>query len=137
MRPPHQNKRLIAITIGAVALVAGAGLLMSALRDNTQFFYDPSEVMAEGFIAGSDEIRIGGLVAERSIVKGEGLKVSFDVKDFEPSLSGVLSVQFEGILPDLFREGQGVVITGSLQSNGVLIASDVLAKHDENYRPKT
>ncbi len=136
MIPPNRNKRLKLIGISAVAIILGAGLLFSALSENTQFFYDPSEIMAPEFSAQSKEIRIGGLVKDGSIIKGEALDVTFDVKDFDPPFTDAVRVHYSGILPDLFREGQGVVITGEVTERGQIKASEVLAKHDENYRPK-
>jgi len=149
MRPPHQNKRLKLIGISALALIAGVSLLLTALRENTQFFIDPSVVIADGFVSKSEQLTIGGLVQEGSVIQGKGLLVSFRLHDFEDAPKDyaakgdninhghALPVQFDGILPSLFREGQGIVVTGALHENGVFVADEVLAKHDENYRPKT
>jgi len=137
MRPRHRNRRLITIGMSAFALIMGVWLLLAALGENKQFFYNPSNVTAEGFAPKSDTIRIGGLVVNGSVKREEGLKTIFQIKDFEGNSSRVLTVTHVGILPDLFREGQGVVITGDLLQDGSLKSSEVLAKHDENYRPKT
>lgn len=137
MRPRNRNRRLVTIGASALALSVGVWLLLSVLGENKQFFYNPSNVMAEGFVPKSDTIRIGGLVVDGSVTREDGLKTRFQVKDFEGNSPSVLSVSHVGILPDLFREGQGVVVTGDLLEDGSLKSSEVLAKHDENYRPKT
>lgn len=124
------------IAVSAIALVLGVGLLFSALSENIQLFYDPSEIAADSFISKTDQVRIGGLVVDGSIVKGAGLKTQFQVKDFEGPSLAMIDVSYEGILPDLFREGQGVVITGEVTDQQTVKATEVLAKHDENYRPK-
>lgn len=142
MRPKHRNRRIILILVCGAILATGIGLLLSALKQNTQFFYNPSEILADGFAPQSEDIRIGGLVLEGSIVKGDGLETSFRVADFPEDEAHIvdknlfITVTYEGILPDLFREGQGVVITGVMSGPSSFIASDVLAKHDENYQPK-
>jgi len=137
MTPPKRNQRLKTIGFSAITLVIGAALLFSALSENTQFFYDPSDIASDGFTPKSDQIRIGGLVVVGSIEKGEGLNTEFSVKDFEGPSQELINVSYDGIMPDLFREGQGVVITGSVTSHATIRATEVLAKHDENYRPKT
>ena len=136
MRPPKRNQRLKTIAVSALVLGTGAFLLFSALSENTQFFYDPSEIASESFVSKSDQVRIGGLVVDGSISKGEGLNTQFQVKDFEGASTAMIDVTYEGILPDLFREGQGVVITGQVTKSQSVKATEVLAKHDENYRPK-
>ena len=114
------------------AVIALAVLLVSiALRDEIVFFYDPTEVVSGGKISPGQNFRIGGLVADGSVTKEDTL-VSFVVTDGQNSVP----VSFEGILPDLFREGQGVIAEGALNSEGRFIAQNVLAKHDENYIPK-
>lgn len=136
MTPPKRNQRLKIVILSALAIVFGAFLLFSALSENTQFFYDPSEIASDNFISKSEQVRIGGLVVDGSIIKGKGLNTKFQVKDFEGSSMATLHVTYDGILPDLFREGQGVVITGEIANNQTVKAIEVLAKHDENYRPK-
>ncbi len=127
----RKQKRLAMIGgIGAV-LLAAVLLVMSALRDKIVFFYTPSEIVAEGKAAPGQRVRIGGLVKEGSLVK-DGGKVSFIVTDTEQDLP----VTYTGILPDLFREGQGVVSEGTVQADGIFAADTVLARHDENYIPK-
>jgi cytochrome c-type biogenesis protein CcmE len=138
MRPKHRNRRISTLLLGGIAVLVGTFLLLQALNDNKQLFKHPSDVTNPAYINGPQEIRIGGLVAMDSVVKGPGLQTKFRIIDFEgadPSSVG-LTVKYDQILPDLFREGQGVVITGKLNSNEIFIASNVLAKHDENYMPK-
>lgn len=137
MAPKHRNRRLTLIAICAVALVAGVWMLSNVLRSNTQFFYDPSEIAAPNFVSATPTLRIGGLVVEGSVQKGEGLFTEFDLADFEGEADGRVTVRFDGALPDLFREGQGIVVVGRPVSQGVVQAEEVLAKHDENYRPET
>ncbi|WP_371397782.1 cytochrome c maturation protein CcmE [Fretibacter rubidus] len=137
MASKHQNRRLGIIALCAVALGVGVWMLGQALRSNTQFFYDPSEIAAPGFAAATPTIRIGGLVVEGSVRKGEGLFTEFDLEDFEGGAAGKVTVRFDGALPDLFREGQGIVVVGAPERAGVVKAEEVLAKHDENYKPAT
>ncbi len=127
----RKQKRL-ALIGGMGAVLLGAVLLvMSALRDKIVFFYSPTEIISEGKAAPGQRIRLGGLVKEGSLVK-DGSKVSFVVTDTAKEIP----VTYEGILPDLFREGQGIVSEGALSPEGVFTADTVLAKHDENYMPK-
>lgn len=116
-------------------LVIGIGiavtLMLNAFNQNILFFFTPTQVAA-GEAPVGHPFRIGGLVAEQSVFREEGsLVVHFDVTD----TANTVRVAYEGILPDLFREGQGIVTKGQLDGNGVFIASEVLAKHDENYMP--
>jgi cytochrome c-type biogenesis protein CcmE len=112
-------------------LAVATTLVLIALQDTIVFFYSPTQVV-EQQIELNRTIRLGGLVQEASVQKQEDAIVKFVVTD------GVASVpvRFAGILPDLFREGQGIVVTGSLMPDGVLVADQVLAKHDENYMPR-
>ncbi|MFZ1812892.1 MAG: cytochrome c maturation protein CcmE [Rhizobiaceae bacterium] len=127
----RKQKRLAMIGgIGAV-LMAAALLVMFALRDEIVFFFTPTDIVVDGKAGAGQRIRLGGLVKEGSIVR-EGEKVSFVVTDTEHDIS----VSYIGILPDLFREGQGVVAEGQLSSDNQFAADTVLAKHDENYMPK-
>ena len=137
MAPKHRNRRLGIVALCATALVLGAWLLSSALRENTQFFYDPSEVSDPIFMSESPRLRVGGIVVEGSVRPGEGLNTMFDLRDFEGEAQGVVTVSYKGALPDLFREGQGIVVVGSQSGAGTVQASQVLAKHDENYKPAT
>lgn len=138
MKPKHQNKRLATIAVAAVAVIGGAYLLLGALGDNKQLFINPSDVVAPTYIQGANKIKIGGLVVEGSVVKQDGLNIRFSVVNFmdaDPDIP-VLKVFYNDVLPDLFAEGKGVVMTGKLGPDGTFVASNVLAKHDENYMPK-
>ena len=126
----RKQKRLAVITgLGAVLALA-ATLIFMALRDQIVFFYSPSEVKERSVAAGMP-IRLGGLVKEGSWVRA-GETNDFVVTDGETEMA----VRFVGILPDLFRDGQGVVAEGEIGTDGVFAATNVLAKHDENYMPK-
>jgi cytochrome c-type biogenesis protein CcmE len=127
MKPRHKRFALI---IGGVAVLGVAtALILSAFQDNLVFFFSPSDVAAAK--APRDRtFRIGGLV-ETGSVKRDGVMVSFKVTD----TAHTINVSYQGILPDLFREGQGVVANGKLGTDGVFRATEVLAKHDENYMP--
>lgn len=135
MTPPHQKRRIGLVFLFGAILVVGVVTLLSALQDNTQFFYNPSDVVAEGFEASSKTFRVGGLVEEGTVLKDGQLTTTFQIKDFEREMRNPLTVSYTGVLPDLFREGQGVVITGFLTSETSIEATEVLAKHDENYKP--
>ena len=126
------RKQRRAVLIGTCLAVLGVavGLVLFALRDSIVFFYTPSEV-AEKHLDAGQRFRLGGLVENGSVKRGEGTTVSFAVTDKRSTLP----VTFTGVLPDLFREGQGVVAEGVLNSDGVFRADSVLAKHDENYMP--
>lgn len=116
---------------GGTLILALAGLLVAfALRDTIVFFYAPSDLEAKQVVPGQ-RIRIGGLVAEGSVKRGSGAQVSFAITDTIKTVN----VTYAGILPDLFREGQGVVAEGVLNGSGEFSADTVLAKHDENYMP--
>ena len=119
---------LIGTCLGVLALAVG--LVLMALRDSIVFFYTPTEV-AEKHLETGQRFRLGGLVESGSLKRGEGTTVSFVVTDKRATLP----VTFTGVLPDLFREGQGVVAEGMLTSEGVFHADSVLAKHDEKYMP--
>ena len=126
------RKQRRGILIGTCLAVLGVavGLVLYAMRDSIVFFYTPSEVTAME-IAPGQLFRLGGLVETGSVVRGEGTTVRFVVTD----KTRTLPVTYTGVLPDLFREGQGVVAEGTLTVDGVFHADNVLAKHDENYMP--
>ena len=126
----RKQKRLAGI--GVIGAVLGLAVMLAsfALQDEIVFFFDPTDVVAEQKVKPGDRFRRGGLVADGSVRKADTL-VHFTVTDGSNSLN----VQYDGILPDLFDEGQGAVASGELNSAGVLQASEVLAKHDENYMP--
>jgi cytochrome c-type biogenesis protein CcmE len=119
------------IGIAGVVLVVAAGLVLYALSDRIVFFSSPSDIRANAPVPGQ-RIRLGGLVVQGSLVKGTDGSVRFSVTDGAASVP----VSYRGILPDLFREGQGVVTEGVLERDGAFSADTVLAKHDENYMPK-
>lgn len=128
----RKQKRLSIIAAGAVFLAGAAALVTSALREQIVFFNSPSDVLAQPLAPGT-RVRLGGLVEEGSVVRGENSTVTFQVTDTNASVK----VRYEGILPDLFREGQGVVTEGTFSpEEGTFVADTVLAKHDENYMPK-
>lgn len=126
-----RKKRLyivLAILVGAGIAV---GLALMALNQNINLFYTPTQI-ANGEAPQDARIRAGGMVAEGSLKRsGDSLDVEFVVTDFAKNVT----IRYRGILPDLFREGQGIVALGKLNADGVLIANEVLAKHDENYMP--
>lgn len=126
----RKQKRLGIIAALGLVLVLAAGLILTALRDQIVFFYSPTEITEAGIEPGTP-IRLGGLVMEGSWQQ-EGRDNIFVVHDGESGMTA----RFTGILPDLFREGQGVVAEGSLQSDGSFLATNVLAKHDETYMPR-
>jgi cytochrome c-type biogenesis protein CcmE len=126
-----RHKRLLFISLAVLALVAAVLLVMNAFRDNLVFFFSPSEVAA-GKAPANSTFRIGGLVATGSVQKGPApLELRFTVTD----LAKEMRVHYTGSLPDLFREGQGVVAEGRLGPDGEFQARTILAKHDENYMP--
>lgn len=125
-----KQRRIQIIALAAVALLGATGLVGYAMRDGINFFRSPSQVMSEPPSAG-ETFRIGGLVVEGSIVRGEGTEVSFAVTD----TNATVPVRYTGILPDLFSEGQGMVALGRMEGD-TFIATEVLAKHDETYMPQ-
>jgi len=127
----RKQRRLTIIGCSLAVLAIAAALVLSALRDSIVFFSTPSMV-AEQHVVPGKRFRLGGLVQPGSLVRGDNLSVSFEVADGNAKLP----VTYSGILPDLFREGQGVVAEGTLDPSGVFRADTVLAKHDENYMPK-
>src|ERR1700733_13543674 len=127
----RRQRRLTIIGGSLTMLAVAAALVLNAMRDSIVFFSTPAMV-AEKHVAAGKRFRLGGLVEKGSLVRGDNLAVSFKVSDG----SAELPVAYTGILPDLFREGQGVVAEGALDSSGVFRADTVLAKHDETYMPK-
>ena len=126
-----RRKRLLAVIAIVGGVAAATALAMLAFQDNLLYFYNPTQVVA-GEAPSGRTFRIGGLVTQGSLQKTEGtLKIRFMVTDFKESIP----VNYEGLLPDLFREGQGVIAHGRLADNGEFVADEVLAKHDENYMP--
>jgi cytochrome c-type biogenesis protein CcmE len=126
----RKGKRSVVIGIGLAGLAVAVGLVLYALNDTIVFFYTPSDV-AEKSIAPGQRFRLGGLVEKGSIVKGADATVDFAVTDTAKSIK----VTYRGVLPDLFREDEGVVAEGRLDAEGRFLADSVLAKHDEKYMP--
>jgi cytochrome c-type biogenesis protein CcmE len=127
----RKRRRLVLIGGGLAVLAVAVALMLSAFRDSIVFFNSPSDV-ADRHIAPGTRIRLGGLVKTGSLVRGDDLKVRFDVTDG----SREMPVAYQGVLPDLFHEGQGVIAEGTLDGSGIFDADTILAKHDETYMPK-
>ena len=128
---PIRKQRLVLVSLMVVLSSVAIGLVAFALRDNINLFYPPADVIA-GKAPTDRTIRLGGMVVEGSIERSETeLDTTFWVTDYE----GSVAVRYSGILPDLFAEGEGVVAEGMLNAAGTLVATQVLAKHDENYMP--
>ena len=125
----RKKKRLAIVVAGLALLGAATAMVLAAFRDNLVFFYSPSELATKPEVV-NQRVRIGGLVETQSLVREDGRRVSFRVTDGKTDVA----VSYDGVLPDLFKEGQGVVAEGRLK-DGVFIASTVLAKHDEKYMP--
>jgi cytochrome c-type biogenesis protein CcmE len=129
MKPRH--KRITLIVLGVALLGGAAALVLNAFQSNLVFFFSPSQIAANEAPRGK-AFRIGGMVETGSLVRAnDGLTVQFNVTD----TAKVVPVTFTGILPDLFKEGKGVVAQGRLGPDGMFLATEVLAKHDENYMP--
>lgn len=126
----RKQRRGVLIGTGVGVLALAAILMLFAFRDAIVFFYTPSDIAEKG-IAPGQRFRLGGLVAEGSVKRGAGTHVDFAVTDTLKTVP----VVYDGILPDLFREGQGVVAEGKIGADGVFAADSVLAKHDETYMP--
>jgi cytochrome c-type biogenesis protein CcmE len=127
----RKQRRLILIGSSLGVLALAAVLVLSALKDSIVFFNSPTDVVEKHVQPGS-RIRLGGLVKEGTVQRGDNLAVRFEVTDGNRAIM----VSYQGILPDLFREGQGVIAEGMLEPGGGFKADSVLAKHDENYMPK-
>ena len=125
----RKHKRLTFVVISLCLLGAAAGLILTALEDNIVFFYSPTDLIEKKTHSGQ-RLRLGGLVAENSVKKPGGGVTVFKVTD----TAKTVTVRYKGVLPDLFREGQGVVVEGRFEA-GTFQAEEVLAKHDENYMP--
>lgn len=127
---PVQKKRMIVV----IALISGVGmalgLILFALKQNINLFYSPTQLVQEK-VPQNKTIRIGGMVVKNSLVRNNDLSVEFVISDFQNQTK----VKYKGILPDLFKEGQGIVAQGALDKNGEFKATQVLAKHDEKYMP--
>ena len=121
---------MIFVGLLVTGVAAATGLVIAAMGENMLYFYSPSQIRA-GEAPSGPGIRVGGLVVDGSVQRGQGIEVSFSLTDGATSVD----VVYAGILPDLFREGQGIVASGVLESGRRLRAEEVLAKHDENYMP--
>jgi len=127
----RKQRRLVLVGGAMAVLVVAVALMLNALRDSIVFFNSPSDVV-EKHVAAGTRIRLGGLVKTGSLVRGNNMSVRFEVTDGKNGIP----VNYQGVLPDLFREGQGVVAEGALDPNGSFKADSILAKHDETYMPK-
>jgi cytochrome c-type biogenesis protein CcmE len=127
----RKQRRLILIGSSLGVLALAAGLVLFALKDSIVFFNSPTDVV-EKHVQPGTRIRLGGLVKPGTVQRGEHLAVRFEVTDGKSAIA----VNYQGILPDLFREGQGVIAEGTLEAGGAFKADSVLAKHDEKYMPK-
>jgi cytochrome c-type biogenesis protein CcmE len=127
----RKKRRLILIGTSLGVLGIAAALVLSALRDSIVFFNSPTDIVEKKPAAGT-RMRVGGLVKPGTLQRGDNLQIRFDVTDGNKDLG----VRYQGIVPDLFREGQGVVAEGKLDGAGIFVADTVLAKHDEKYMPR-
>lgn len=127
----RKQRRLALIGSAGAVLALALGLVLFALRDSIVFFYGPTELAEKGIVPGT-RLRLGGLVETGTVVRGQGQTVTFAVTDTKKSVS----VTYTGLLPDLFREGQGVIAEGVLEAGDRFRADSVLAKHDETYMPR-
>lgn len=127
----RKQRRLVLIGTGVSVLAIAVALMLNAFRDSIVFFNSPSDVV-QNHVGPGTRIRLGGLVKDGSLVRGNALNVRFEITDGKTQIP----VAYNGVLPDLFREGQGVVAEGALDGGGVFDADTILAKHDETYMPK-
>ncbi|MDH5601087.1 MAG: cytochrome c maturation protein CcmE [Gammaproteobacteria bacterium] len=128
---PARKKRLFFIIFLITGIAVAAGFALYAFNQNLMFYFSPSEVK-QGKAPVNKLFRMGGMVVEGTFKKEKNtLKVFFDITDYEKTVT----VEYTGLLPDLFREGQGIISRGKLNSDGIFVAEEVLAKHDENYMP--
>jgi cytochrome c-type biogenesis protein CcmE len=130
-RITRKQRRLMLIGAAGAVLVLAAGLVLFAMRDTIVFFYGPTEITQKGIAPGT-RMRLGGLVEKGTVERGPGQRVAFSITD----TTTTIRVTYDGLLPDLFREGQGVVTEGVLEGAGRFRADSVLAKHDETYMPR-
>lgn len=127
---PKQKKRAFVVSCIAVGISLSAALAITAFQDTLLYFLTPTDIVTQNNIPDKN-FRLGGLVADNSFLRLDGIEVQFAITDLQETIT----VRFEGILPDLFREGQGVIVKGQLNPDNLFIAEEVLAKHDENYMP--
>ena len=126
----RRQQRMFGVSALALGLAVAATLTLTAFRKNLMAFYTPTDLVTATVAPGAT-LRLGGMVEQGSVKRGEGLKVEFMLAD----CTHRVAVRYEGLLPDLFREGQGIVANGELGPDHVFVANEVLAKHDENYMP--
>lgn len=129
MTKVHRHRLYLSLLL-LVGITTAVGLILFALKQNINLFYTPTEIQ-EQKISLLQTIRVGGMVKQGSIQRGQNLDIQFTLTDYHQDVK----IRYSGILPDLFREGQGVVVLGELKSDGCFEAHQVLAKHDENYMP--
>ena len=128
----RKRRRLMVLLLGALMLATAAALVLTAFEDNIVFFHTPTDIATKTDLSKDRRLRVGGLVKQGSWNKAaDGLTHLFFITD----LTHEIRVAYKGIIPDLFRESQGVVVEGRLQPDGSFVADEVLAKHDENYMP--
>jgi len=127
----RKRRRMMVVGLALLALGGATALVLTAFEDNLVFFYSPSDIRAKG-PPGDRAFRLGGLVEPASVARGGGRTVAFKVTDG----ANAVPVTYTGILPDLFREGQGVIAEGRMRGDGVFEAREILAKHDETYMPR-
>lgn len=128
---PKRKKRLVLVLSIVLGVGVAVGLTLYGLNQNINLFFSPTQI-AQGEAPMNQRMRAGGMVVEGSVVRDpQSLKVTFGLTDFKETIT----VEYSGILPDLFREGQGIVAQGEITDGGLFVASEVLAKHDENYMP--
>jgi cytochrome c-type biogenesis protein CcmE len=126
-----RRQRMVFVAVLVIGVAVAAALAFRAIGENMLFFYSPSQ-LASGEVPAGQSIKVGGLVVDGSVHRNGGeLAVQFDLTD----TAETMTVRYDGILPDLFREGQGIIAMGKLGPNGTFVADEVLAKHDENYMP--
>lgn len=125
-----RKRRIIILCVFMLGVSCATALILYALRQNISLFYTPSELLTQNELP-KQQIRIGGMVQAGSLHYAEDLSLNFIVTDFKHNIK----VQYTGVLPDLFKEGQGVVALGKLQADQTFLAEQILAKHDENYMP--
>lgn len=130
MKGLKKKRRIQVIIVAVVALALSTAMIGYAMRDGINYFKSPSEIVADTPPA-SQVLRVGGLVEEGSLKRGQGEAITFSITDG----GATIKASFTGVLPDLFKEGQGTVATGSYV-DGVFLATEILAKHDENYMPR-
>jgi len=126
----RRQRRMMGVAVLATGIGVAAALTLTAFRKNLMSFYTPTDLV-EATVPVGTKLRLGGMVERGSVRRGEGLLVEFMLAD----CSNRISVHYEGLLPDLFREGQGIVASGEVRADHVFVATEVLAKHDENYMP--